>query len=351
MKKISSVELLRFVSSLMVLIWHYQQFYLPINFLSETQLLINGKSNQPFYDLLNLFYEYGHYGVEFFFIISGYVFALVYLSQAVKISGKKFFINRLARLYPLHILTLLIVLFLQLYSKESFSTFLIHVYNDFYHFILNLFFISGWGFEQGLSFNGPVWSVSVEIIIYFLFFLTLIKSKSFLVLKSVLIVLFFVLVKKLTNYGYLDGLNINVINCGILFFEGVLIYFINNKYNNKYLSCLIGLSLLFFSFYGNFKLFIFLPSVLLISLCFEIFLNDNLKKLFNFLGNLTYGLYLWHLPVQLFLILSIKYNNINFNIINNEFFFLSYIALVFSISTISYYFFEKKLRILIRAIF
>ena len=37
-------------------------------------------------------------------------------------------------------------------------------------FILNFFLVSGWGFEKGPSFNGPVWSVSVEIIIYFFFF-------------------------------------------------------------------------------------------------------------------------------------------------------------------------------------
>ena len=187
--------------------------------------------------------------------------------------------------------------------------------------------------------------------IYFVFFITLIKSKNFLFLKSLLIVLSFVLLRKLININYLDNLNINIniINCGILFFQGVLIFFFNYKYNNNYLSFSAGLFLLLFSFYGNFKLFVFLPSILLIFLCFENFLNNNLKKLFNFLGNLTYGLYLWHLPAQIFLILLIKYNNVDFNIINNGIFFLLYLSLVFLISIVSYYFFEKKLRSLVRA--
>ena len=42
--------------------------------------------------------------------------------------------------------------------------------NDTYHFFLNLFFASSWGIEKGLSFNGPAWSVSVEILLYAMFF-------------------------------------------------------------------------------------------------------------------------------------------------------------------------------------
>ena len=32
-----------------------------------------------------------------------------------------------------------------------------------------------WGFEKGYSFNGPVWSVSAEVLIYFIFFFTTLK--------------------------------------------------------------------------------------------------------------------------------------------------------------------------------
>ena len=36
--------------------------------------------------------------------------------------------------------------------------------------MLNVFFVSAWGFEKGFSFNSPVWSVSVEVLLYAMFF-------------------------------------------------------------------------------------------------------------------------------------------------------------------------------------
>jgi peptidoglycan/LPS O-acetylase OafA/YrhL len=92
MNKVSSIELLRFISALMVLVWHYQQFYLPYNFFSEVELFYNDKSNQPFYEYLSLLYLHGNKGVEFFFIISGYVFAYVYLIEKKITLGKEFFL-------------------------------------------------------------------------------------------------------------------------------------------------------------------------------------------------------------------------------------------------------------------
>src|SRR5690606_24787195 len=41
---------------------------------------------------------------------------------------------------------------------------------DAYHFWLQTAFVSHWGFEQGESFNAPIWSVSIEVGLYALFF-------------------------------------------------------------------------------------------------------------------------------------------------------------------------------------
>ena len=119
MNKVASIELLRFISAFMVLVWHYQQFYLPYNPFSNLEIILSSRSIQPFYKLLNIFYNFGNKGVDFFFIISGFVFAHVYLSKYNKASFKTFFVNRLARLYPLHLLTLLVVLLLQTYSNKK----------------------------------------------------------------------------------------------------------------------------------------------------------------------------------------------------------------------------------------
>ena len=71
---------------------------------------------------------------------------------------------------PLHLLTLLLVAAGQLCFKASAGAYFVYPYNDLYHFFLNLFFASSWGFEKGLSYNAPVWSVSVEVALYALFF-------------------------------------------------------------------------------------------------------------------------------------------------------------------------------------
>ena len=348
MKKIASVELLRFISAMMVVIWHYQQFYSPYNIFLSTEILAANRNEQPFYIFLSLFYNYGNRGVDFFFIISGFVFGYVYLVENKSVKFNFFFSNRFARLYPLHFLTLIIVLILQFYSYEKFNTYLIHFSNDSYHFFLNLFFISGWGFEKGASFNGPIWSVSLEIIIYFLFFFLIISFKKNRILKSILLLIIFITIRKISADNFLQIINMKIINCGMLFFEGVLIFYLFNKLKNIKLMFSIGSILFIISIIGNFKIYIFLPSILIIFLSFENYIKENLSSFFSFLGNLTYGTYLWHVPLQISLIIFIKNSGISFSIINTKIFFLIYLSILITLSVLSYHFFEKKMRYWLR---
>lgn len=79
-------------------------------------------------------------------------------------------INRLSRLYPLHVLTLLVVAAIQFLRMILDKEYFVYPYNDVYRFLLNMFFLqSGW-FEQGWSFNAPSWSIAVEVLAYLLFF-------------------------------------------------------------------------------------------------------------------------------------------------------------------------------------
>jgi peptidoglycan/LPS O-acetylase OafA/YrhL len=88
-----------------------------------------------------------------------------------KIGSRSFFTLRFSRLYPLHFVTLLLVLFLQHLLFNMTGEYLIYKHNDTYHFILNIFFMQSWGLESGESFNSPSWSVSVEVLLYILFFI------------------------------------------------------------------------------------------------------------------------------------------------------------------------------------
>ena len=166
-QKLYLIEFLRFFASLMVVIWHYQHFFLPYN--SNSLIDINSD-----YKLISLitFYKIGFLGVYIFFCISGIVFAATYLNRG-KISINDFFYRRFARLYPLHLITLVIVAIIQLYNIEILGKYEIYLVNDLKHFFLNLFFISNWGFQKGYSFNGPIWSVSTEILVYIFFFFSI----------------------------------------------------------------------------------------------------------------------------------------------------------------------------------
>lgn len=335
--KIYSIELLRFFSSLLVIVWHYQHFFNP--FITKSNVSFE---NFDLYVLYN--FPFGLLGVYIFFCISGFVFSHIYLKNENNISLYNFFINRFARLYPLHFITLIFVAVLQYANYIKFGAFYIYPQNDLYHFFLNLFFVSGWGFESGASFNAPIWSVSVEIFIYFLFFLLISYIKKFR-FQIVLPVIFICII---LDKFYLT--NNNFVTCAILFFLGVLVYYIySSKLKTKYIFFL-SLVLIIISLIGNFKVNLFCPGILMFFLTFEKMdaLTDIMKKKFLDLGNLTYGSYLLHIPIQLITIYICNYFNDLFDLFINPIFLIFFILIVYIFSHYIYKYFEKPMNRIIR---
>ena len=349
MKKIYTIELLRFLTAITILIYHYQHFFYPYNKLISINVL-NTPNIQPYYEYLFIFYKYGGYGVHIFFTISGFVFANVYLSNNRVITTKEFFFSRLSRLYPLHFLTLIIVMLIQNYCQNYFNSSLIYENNDLKHFVLNIFFISAWGFEDGFSYNGPIWSVSIEIIIYIIFFILILKFKELKIYFSFLILIVFLTLRKNPEYNLQNFTTNQVADCGVLFFIGVIMQFIYEKIKKKFFLMLIfSSSLLFISLIGNFKLFIFAPGLLAIFLTFEtVITKKKIQSSFKILGNTTYGTYLWHIPIQLITIIIIKNYNINIEIYQTKAFFFYYIVATVNMSVLSFYIFEEKAKYIIK---
>tara|TARA_B100000780_G_scaffold277736_1_gene249172 strand:- start:2122 stop:3186 length:1065 start_codon:yes stop_codon:yes gene_type:complete len=346
LKKFYGIELLRFFTSLSVVLFHYSLFFSPSNDFSDSDIY-SIKEKLPFYDYLEFFYTYGNFGVPVFYTISGFVFAHVYLYLEKKITCKTFFVNRFARLYPLHLGTLILVALLQYINFFDVNYFLFTTHNnfyyDFYHFFLQLFLISSWGFEHGPSFNTPIWSVSVEVAIYIIFFLVLDnlqKHKLFLTISISALLL--VLAK--------TGLEKSLfLECARLFFSGILVYLIvRNLRYNKYLI-FISLLLLIISFVGNFKIYLFCPSLLMFfSIIDEFIKNKKIRYFFQIGGNLTYSLYLLHISVQIFIIMSINKLNIEESIYLSNYFLIFYVSIMILISYFSFRVYEKPLNILIR---
>jgi peptidoglycan/LPS O-acetylase OafA/YrhL len=112
--------------------------------------------------------------VDLFFLISGFIFAHVYLCDgALKIgtTARDYAVARVARIYPLHLLTLLIVagiVWVGVSLTPSFDR--AAVTYDGYHFALNLLMMQAAGIERTFSFNSPAWSLTSEFVCYALFF-------------------------------------------------------------------------------------------------------------------------------------------------------------------------------------
>lgn len=106
---------------------------------------------------------YGHTLVDLFFVISGFIFAHVYLTEGgLNCSARDFAIARFARLYPLHLATLLAVAIMGMLGATVTN-------GNGWHFVLNLLMLQESGLEAGRSFNSPAWSISVEVFCYVIF--------------------------------------------------------------------------------------------------------------------------------------------------------------------------------------
>ena len=348
MKKFTYIEILRLITSLSVLIFHYIHFFYPYNSFYGQDITFN-RVELPFYQLLNLFYDYGRYGVEMFWAISGFVFAHVYLDQSRKISSKEFFINRFARLYPLHFVTLILVSILQIFSLKINGTYEIYKTNDLYHFFLNLFFVHGWGIANGWSFNAPTWSVSIELIIYAIFFGSIYFLNKFNIKFLIFIYLILLLVDKYWSVKtfYLTAF----FDCSRLFFSGVLMHYFFQKIHKKIYLILLSIMLMVISLIGSLKIFIFFPAIILLLSSLQSIKNKRFNNFFLFSGDLTYSLYLLHIPSQIMIIQVFGFFNLDKSLFLSEYFFITYVIWMLLISSISFKFFEKPLNKKIRNFF
>ena len=341
MRKLYLVELLRFISSISVLIYHYKIFFFQFN--GYLELNLNNKLFLlPFNSIINVFYKYGDYGVQMFWCISGFIISYVYLNKKYRVTSKEFFLNRFSRLYPLHFITLILITFIQLISKNITGNYQLFEYNDIYHFFLNLFFISGWGFHNGLNFNQPIWSVSMELIAYTFFFISFKYIKNYEL--KFLFVLYIILLFIDKTFSP-PNMNDNIISCVNLFISGAIIYLLTKKLN-KSTFFWISISLLIISFVGNFKILMFCPAILMLFIISENIFKDKINKnLFSMLGNVTYSTYLLHAPYSMILILLFKDQT---EVYLNSYFFLFYFTSLIIVSSFVYTFIEKNLQNKIR---
>ncbi|MRY29317.1 acyltransferase family protein, partial [Parabacteroides goldsteinii] len=88
----------------------------------------------PYFD--HLFYKEGFVGVNFFFILSGFIIAYTYRDRLLeqKSTLREFWVARIARIYPLHLLTLGISVYVGGYISGDLIDWI-------KHFVANLFLL------------------------------------------------------------------------------------------------------------------------------------------------------------------------------------------------------------------
>lgn len=341
------IDMLRGLSALAVVFWHYQDFYFPYG---ARQPAGDFPQSQPFFSLLHPLYEGGHYAVQLFWMISGFVFSAVYGSR--KSTTRQFAVNRFARLYPLHFLTLVTVAIIQFCSVRWGDRTLLFDNNDAYHFTLNLFFASNWGFERGMSFNGPIWSVSVEVLIYGLFWLSLP-----ILFRGGIIGPFLMLTLCGLAAIFVDPTMIFL--CGFFFFAGALIFVVHSALSKSTLmqiavaGLLIAAAPLDYLISGQLHMVsLVLPSlfggVILVLAALEGTKFRAIGQRQKWIGESTYSIYLWHLPLVMTILLGMAMLNIPSSVAHSPWFLLCYIVTVLVVARVSFLFFERPMREKIR---
>lgn len=109
---------------------------------------------------LGSFLQHGAVCVSFFFFLSGVVLSYNYQHKR-EVTVTQFWLKRMFRIYPLYILTFLLVYVFQLYITKDAPEPIFAV--------LNFFALQSWVVGHAMEVNFPSWSISVEFFFYLTF--------------------------------------------------------------------------------------------------------------------------------------------------------------------------------------
>lgn len=361
--RLYALDVSRGFAALAVVLWHWQHFAYKGTSLSQDFV----RENQPLYEILRLFYEKGAMGVQYFFLLSGFIFFWLYRESIQKKTTRAwvFIVQRFSRLYPLHLVTLLIVTLLQFLYVSREGTSFVYPFNDAYHFFLNLGFASKWGFESGWSFNAPVWSVSIEVLLYVIFFLVAFIRQGGLLFLLLVSIISFVL-SYILHHPIFNGL-------ALFFLGGVtyqLTFLISSKYQflrspiyivtfvawacviiNFYLlnlnSIILSFGIVGKIFMIGFPLYILFPFTVCSLVLREIDKGALLKPI-SWVGDITYSSYLLHFPLQLSFGLTVSYGIISSSFYKNPVYLVFFFMILIFLSYMVYIKFERPVQKAIR---
>ncbi|AFL90143.1 putative acyltransferase [Terriglobus roseus DSM 18391] len=122
-------------------------------------------SHRDQHDLLSRFIGLGYVSVSFFFMLSGFILAIVYLGSGKPVQPRRFFVSRFARIYPLYIAALLLDLPHFLHTFRSSGATSMHAVGVV---TASVALVQAWS-PSLTGLNIPGWSLSAEAFFYLCF--------------------------------------------------------------------------------------------------------------------------------------------------------------------------------------
>lgn len=343
-QELFGIEILRFLAALAILVWHYQHFFCQAAY--DAAIAPSLRPAFPFYRDLELFFDYGLYAVQVFWIISGFVFMRRYYEviSAGGMTFEAFALRRISWLYPLHLVTLIAVAALQGWYLALHGVSFIYQDNGPFDFLAHVVLASNWFSWQPVSFNGPIWSVSVEMLVYGLFFAVCsswrlpFASRPLHRLSVCAFGLF-----ALTDL--LPVMNPMVLMCGTYFLAGALA----ERLWQHRLALPVSAGLIAVLAAG-FAVGAYVPNTF-VALAFGVaavvvgaqadrFVPTAWLRVPALLGNATYSSYLLHFPVQLAAVIAADSCGLSRDLFLNPLVFLAYIGSVIGGGLLVHRFFE-----------
>ncbi len=255
-------------------------------------------------------FQEGYVGVSFFFILSGFIIAHNYTAKLsdASCSKREFWVARIARIYPLHLLTLVIALL-------TGGTFIATQPLSWAHLFTSATLTNAYIPRSDFFFalNSPAWSLCCEQLFYalFPFALPIVKSPKRLAWIAIAAIFVVLIGSSITPDGYIKGIwYTNPIMRLPDFVVGILLWHGYQRVKDKGISPLmasimeISTILLFIAFYiyaegvpkpYRYSFYYWLPMTAII-LTFSLqkgVISELLRtRIFIIGGEISYGIYL-----------------------------------------------------------